>query len=127
MASYDIATFKVNEFFSTTLTDTNVFLWRLHGCVHEFMYLFYMTLKPDLIIRGASAYLWPYSIFLFVNLLHVTLELHTETPLDKCTNICIMIMQLSIVSAQIYLVNGIHVKNQSLLYIQLFLPWKVFV
>ena len=39
MASYDGATLKVTELFSTAHSTANVCQWRLHGCVLDFIHL----------------------------------------------------------------------------------------
>ena len=39
MASYDGATLKVTEIFSPRHSTANVCLWRLHGCVLDFIHL----------------------------------------------------------------------------------------
>ena len=39
VVSYDGATLKVTELFSTAHSAANVCVWRLHGCVLDFMHL----------------------------------------------------------------------------------------
>ena len=39
MASYDGATLKVTELFSEAHSTANVWLWRLHGCLLDFIHL----------------------------------------------------------------------------------------
>ena len=39
MASYDGATLKVTDLFSTGHSTANACLWRLHGCVLDFIHL----------------------------------------------------------------------------------------
>lgn len=39
MASYDDATLKVTALFSTGHSTASVYLWRVHGCVLDFIHL----------------------------------------------------------------------------------------
>ena len=65
MTSYDGATLKVTELFSTALSIANVCLWRLHGCVLDFIHLSAMDvaeIAKSTNEKGVSVYFWPCSV-----------------------------------------------------------------
>jgi hypothetical protein len=63
VASHDGATLKVTELFSTSHSTANVGLWRLHGCVLDFIHV--AEIDESIHLKGCphtKLYFWPCSV-----------------------------------------------------------------
>ena len=86
MASYDGATLKVSELFRMGHSNASVCLWRLHGCVLDFMHL-----SATDVAQIATSTHFEGCPHLFGHVVHLKLHVCTFAcvPLCECVHICV--------------------------------------